>query len=77
MTLCLNVGDTKGSDRNSGKLEKEHTSSKGAATIQLELFVARCVYGAVLPYFLREARKTEFYMKSFGFKKMAKNKVKF
>lgn len=51
MTLCLNAGDTKRRDDNSGKLKEEHASSKGAATLQL--FVARWVYGAVVPYFLR------------------------
>lgn len=51
MILCFNAGDTKRSDENSGRLEEEHASSKGAATLQL--FVARWVYGAVVPYFLR------------------------
>lgn len=44
-----------------------------AATIQLQPPVARWAYGAVLPCFLRVTSKTDLYMKSFDFLKMAKN----
>lgn len=64
MTLYLNVGHTKGSGRN-WQLGEEPTSSTEPVTIQLQPSAVKWVRGAELPYFLRETRKTDFYMVSF------------